>query len=424
MNKFISIGLSPNLSNQDLQEAVKVLLQSDWWFDEAIVERVRDQFARVIDVASEDVYLTVSGRAALWEALRLFGVGQNDEVLLQAFTCVAVVNPVLWVSAKPVYVDIERETLNMDLDDLERKITDRSRAVIVQHTFGLPFIHWNRLRKVADRHNLLIIEDCAHALGAYVRFRTLQEPVGTLGDAAIFSFGRDKIVSSVFGGALIGNQKKTLPDSHSKPPRFVVGFAKASRRWVLKQLLHPVITSIVLATYNWWGLGKLIHWAARRLGILSKATSRLEKECGSRPNWIDRAYPAALAQLLAIQLNQLTEMNRRRAEVVQVYQDARISCAQTVASDGVDRVWLRYPVLVDDPAAVHRLFKAHQIIIGDWYDQVVGPKEVELTATGYQPGSCPVAEEVSSQVINLPCHPRMTLEDAQRVVGIYKKLKH
>ena len=120
-------------------------------------------------------------------------IGEGDEVLVQAFTCVAVPNSVLWAQATPVYADIDA-TLNIDPIDVEKKITNRTKAIIVQHTFGIP-ADMDALVALAKKHNILLIEDCAHSLGATYKGKK----VGTFGDAAFFSFGRDKVVSSVFG---------------------------------------------------------------------------------------------------------------------------------------------------------------------------------------------------------------------------------
>ena len=117
---------------------------------------------------------------------------------MQAFTCNAVPNPVLWAGLKPVYVDCDEKTFNIDKEDLKKKITPRSRVLIVQHTFGLP-ADMDAISEICRKNNLILIEDCAHSLGAEYK----NKKVGTFGKAAFFSFSRDKVISSVYGGMAV-----------------------------------------------------------------------------------------------------------------------------------------------------------------------------------------------------------------------------
>ena len=142
-----------------------------------------------------------SGRSALFTIINALDIKEGDEVLVQAFTCNAVPNPVLWAGGIPIYVDVD-DTLNIDPEDFERKITGRSRVVVIQHTFGVP-AQIDKILEIAKRHNLIVIEDCAHALGATHNGKL----VGTFGDIAFFSVGRDKVISSVWGGMITTNDE-------------------------------------------------------------------------------------------------------------------------------------------------------------------------------------------------------------------------
>jgi len=376
------------------------------------------QFSAFLGVDPANVYLNTSGRSSLATILQGMGIGQGDEVILQAFNCVAVVNAIKWVGARPVFVDIEEGTLNLDVEDLARKITSATRAIVVQHTFGLPFKQWDKLRELIDKKGIYVIEDCAHALGARVNGQL----VGALGDAAIFSFGRDKMISSVFGGALVLSPRldRIVRDRLSG-----IFFHRpvAPRGWVFKQLLHPIITGLIIISYRWFGLGKLIHWGTSRMGLLSRATSRGEKLGQEKPGWVDCRYPGALARLACRQLEKLEGANQRRLQISQRYIEAGVVSAQSICPPSCSRVWLRFPVLVNDPLLYHTEFAKRGVVIGDWYDQVVGPKEVELSQTGYIAGMAPVAEQVSRQIINLPVYPRMSDEDVSRVINVYNWIK-
>ena len=133
--------------------------------------------------------------------IKSFDITYGDEVIVQAFTCLAVPEVVIWCGAKPVYLDID-ESLNLDIRLLEKSISSKTRIIIVQHTFGIP-AKIDMIKKIAQKHNIILIEDCAHSLGAKYN----SQKIGTFGDAAFFSFGRDKVISSVFGGLAFINPR-------------------------------------------------------------------------------------------------------------------------------------------------------------------------------------------------------------------------
>lgn len=115
-------------------------------------------------------------------------------MILQAYTCVSVSNAIIATGAKPIYVDIDAQTLNINPQLIEKHITQKTKAIIVQHTFGIPAdIH--AIQSIVKKHQLFFIEDCAHALGAQYK----EKMVGSFGDIAVYSFGRDKVISSVNG---------------------------------------------------------------------------------------------------------------------------------------------------------------------------------------------------------------------------------
>ena len=144
---------------------------------------------------------TSSGTTALHLALLALGVGQGDEVLLPSYVCSAPLHAVYHSGATPVLVDVDPETGNMDPDDLKRRLTPRSKAIIVVHLFGLPA----SLSEIVGL-GLPVIEDCAQALGAELG----REKIGTLGNVAICSFYATKIIATGEGGMLLSNEAAIL----------------------------------------------------------------------------------------------------------------------------------------------------------------------------------------------------------------------
>ena len=157
-----------------------------------------------------------SGTSALTALLLAYDISPGDEVIVPAFTYPATVDAVRFTGATPVFADIEEETYGLDVDDVERRITDRTKAMIVVHIYGLP-CNMMELRDLVDRHGLLLMEDAAEALGAEL----LGVKCGSYGDGAILSFAGNKIVTTGEGGMALTDSldiKKRLVEirqSHS-----------------------------------------------------------------------------------------------------------------------------------------------------------------------------------------------------------------
>lgn len=357
-------------------------------------------------------YLFESGRSALYAILKNLGLKEKDEVILQAFTCVAVPNAILWTGGKPIYADIDPQTLNMSLDDLESKITPRTRAVVVQHTFGFP-ADMRRIMEIAGRHNLLVIEDCAHALGAEYSGK----PLGTFGDAAFFSFGRDKMISSVFGGIAVTNNDalgKALYAFRERMP-------DANLWWTAKQILHPALTAFIRSTHCRCAgrIGRIFLRMALRCRIITKAVAAKEKR-GGKPSWILRKMPNALAAFAYYQLQKLERFNAHRKKTALQYRELLPDFPpQAYHPDGI---YLRYAARVRDKERLFLQAKKKDIFLGDWYSQGVAPAGVDYRAIGYDPRTCPNAEQAAKEVINLPTDIHVGEKQIERIVKVLKEI--
>jgi perosamine synthetase len=141
-----------------------------------------------------------SGTAGLHMALLTLGIGEGDEVIVPSFAFIAVANAVLLVGATPVFADIDPVTLNLTPSTVESVLTPRTRAMLAVHTFGIP-ADMRGLRALADRHQLVIIEDACEALGAEIH----QHRVGTFGDLSVFGFYPNKQITTGEGGAVLAH---------------------------------------------------------------------------------------------------------------------------------------------------------------------------------------------------------------------------
>lgn len=162
-------------------------------FETAIAEYVGTKYAVAVS----------SGTAALHLIVKSLGIGADDEVLVPSFTFAASVNVLFYERAKPVFVDIEPMTYNLDPHDLERRITSRTKAVMVVDVFGHP-AEWDAILRIAERYGLKVIDDSCEAIGAEYKGKKL----GQFGDAAAFAFYPNKQMTTGEGGVIVTNNEE------------------------------------------------------------------------------------------------------------------------------------------------------------------------------------------------------------------------
>jgi len=150
------------------------------------------------------------GRVALYAILRALDVGKSDEVIVPGYTCVMDVNPIKYLGAKPVYVDIEPDTFNMNVELLPEKISSKTKVMIAQHTYGYP-CDMDAIMDIADKNGIAVLEDCCLAFGSKYKGRT----VGTLGKAAYFSFQWNKPYTTGLGGMALANDAELSAEIES-----------------------------------------------------------------------------------------------------------------------------------------------------------------------------------------------------------------
>ena len=411
MSKPIFTSLAPNTQKDDTLKAFALLFQPWRWQRGQAPSKLEKTIQKYLPTKS--AFAFSSGRGALYAILSCLDLQTDDEVLIQAYTCVAVPNPILKVGAKPIYVDIDSKTFTISPEDFAKKITPKSRVLIVQHTFGQP-AHLDEILKIARKHKLFVIEDCAHALGATYH----QKKVGVLGDAAFFSFGRDKSLSSVFGGLTVTNQKplaEKLTAFHQKSPR-------AKYRWIFRQLLHPIITYLSRVTYRVF-LGKLLLGLARKLHLLSKPVVPREKK-GQTPAYLLTQMPNALAHLALHQFHKLDKFNQHRQKIAALYEkELQNSPYQLPAKiPQTDSSYLRFTIQTENPAAILKAAKKDNLFLDHWYHCPIAPEGVDHHAIHYPDHACPIAQKTARKSLNLPTDIHIVKEDALRISEFLLKM--
>ncbi|MDD3647664.1 MAG: aminotransferase class I/II-fold pyridoxal phosphate-dependent enzyme [Candidatus Dojkabacteria bacterium] len=410
MAKTIFTSLSPNTQEDDYKLARKLLFKSNQFEDGADIEELRKWFSEKMKV--DHVTLYESARTGLFFLLKELGIGGGDEVIVQAFTCVASVNPIKWTGAKPRYVDIDTGTFNIDINDLQNKINSKTKAILVQHTFGYP-AEIDKILEFAKSNDLYVIEDCAHTIGGEYQGKIL----GSFGDGAIFSLGRDKGISASFGGVVVV-KRKLLGQKLIGQERFLSFPAKS---WVRRQLAYTVTSYLTRKYYNSFVIGKLIHQSSFGLKFVNRSTELVEKVKGSFPTHAKCRIPSALARVALNQLQKLDKLNSVRVEFSKYYQHnlRRIPGTRLPKWHLYKRIYpLRFPLLVERRDEFVKFMDSNGVLVGDWYDVPVAPKEVNLLSASYQLGSCPNAEAACQRVVNLPLNVNMSENGVKRVAEL------
>jgi len=428
MNYFkpISISLSPNVEKDDAELALNLIIRPWLWKRGNAIKKLEGEFKEYLGV--KYAFSFNSGRSSLYAILKAIKLPAASDVLLQAFTCNASINPILWAGLNPIYVDCNANDYNIDIEDLKTKITPRSKALMVQHTFGLP-ANIDEVLKICKDYNLTLIEDCAHSLGAEYTIKPASaqgfggaKKVGTFGKVAFFSFSRDKIISSVYGGMAVTNDDQL----GKKLEELQKEFGQPSRFWIFQQLLHPILLRyVILPIYNFFDIGKVMLVFSQITHILSKAVSWKEKR-GKRPDYFPKALPNALGILALNQFSKLEKFQVQRENLAKQYCTELANTKFRLPIQFLERksAWLRFTVQHKDSHAIlYEAWHKQNILLGDWYTTVIAPFDTNLNDMRYKKGTCPTAEMLAKQTLNLPTHINISKQDFGRIVDFLKKWK-
>jgi dTDP-4-amino-4,6-dideoxygalactose transaminase len=399
------IGSIPTTQSDDLELAKRILSGQ-----ENIVDSTVNLQKKLEDIfQNKDVYLFNRGREALYFALQTLGIGSDDEIIVQAMTCVAVVTPILWLKAKPIYVDINQEDFNIDITDLEKKITSKTKVIVVQHTFG-NIANVEKIAEIAKRHNIFIIEDCAHLF--YTNYS--KTDINKYSDVSFFSFAQDKGISAVQGGLVVINNPQfkdvamnlylNVEDQDKSQGMYNARYIK------LWSMIKKYYFTPILPFQSRITLGKTLVMIFRWLGLIKQqATSSVDTALS-----MNRISEVQSAHLLN-QLNKCDDMNKRREEIANIYNE---TLNPQFRNNGATKYLLRYPVLLSNPGVVMQQLKKHKYICGRWYNSVVFPMKNSLEEIGYTQGCCPTAELITKGILNLPTNIDLTNDEAIEIANI------
>jgi len=355
------IPLSKPFIGEAEKAAVLEVLESGMLVQGPRVAKLEERFAQVCEV--KHAVAVSSGTAALHLALLAHGLGPGDEVITSPFTFVASVNSILLTGARPVFVDIDEETFNLNSALVERALTPQTRAILPVHLYGY-MCDMEALQAIADKHGLTIVEDACQAIGATYR----GQAAGSFGTGA-FSLYATKNVMAGEGGMITTND-----DTIAEQCRLLRNHGM-KRRYYHEQLGYNLRLSDLHAA----------------LGL-----AQMDRLAG------------------------FTEARRANA----AYLNAGIESVVTPkVKEGYGHVWHQYTVRVDGgrdrDGAVRQLNDAG---IGTGIFYPVPAHQQEYLRQKLGPMSLPVAERLAREVISLPVHPQLTRADLEHIVAEVNKL--
>ncbi len=413
--KPIFIAASPNAKSDDVWTAFKMTFAFWNWNSKKLVDQFENKIKSFMGVKHAISF--DSARSSFYLILKAMGIGEGDEVLLPSFTCVVIVNPVKWVGATPVYVDINRDNFNIDFSDLEKKVTKKTKAILVQHTFGIP-VDMERMMEFARKHDLKVIEDVAHSIGGTFRNKTL----GTFGDAAVMTFGIEKAISTVRGGMVIANDDRLAEKIREmKEPLPGFGFVR-TKVSLMNLVIWAVAKPLYYVGFGSKTIGRFLIWLSRVFKGTGNMISDVEYK-GGKPDWLPAKFPGALARLGLQQMKKLKEYNIHRQSVERMYREKLShikseNIINVLPPSAHGTILLRYPILVNDPKKIHIEARKNRMVLGNWYERMFFIPEENLEFVGYKKGSCPNAEWVAKHIVNLPMMWGIGEDEVERIVKL------
>ncbi len=362
---------------------------------------------------SEFVYFR--GRVALYAILEVLGIKKGDEVITQAFTCIAVPEAIIAVGAKPIYVDIKSNDVNMDINDLHKKISSKTKAIIVQHTYGIP-ADMDDIVKIVEEKNIPIIEDCCHTLMSTYKGNI----VGTFGVGSFYSFEWGKPVIVGIGGSAIVNNDSL----QEKLKSYYIDYKLPSQFSQLRLRLQYIVHNILYNPSRYW-FGRYLYHKMASLGIAEGNYNPIQEgELKSQD------YSLRMSEyhkkLLEREIEKIKNLTSHSKWIASQYRD-RIKSNEVChlkVSNNCKVIYARYPLITSNKQKLLEKARKTNVEIADWYSTPIHPvKSNQWSLIYYKKGLCLNAEKMSTQIITLPTNKKVTERDVNRTICFLNKVR-
>jgi dTDP-4-amino-4,6-dideoxygalactose transaminase len=376
----------------------------------------KSQIADYLNIPSHNISLFWKGRVALYAILKAIGLKEGDEIIIPAFTCVVAVNPIIYLGAKPVYVDVDPKTYNIDVKTLECenvKTLRKAKAILAQNTFGLS-ADLDAIFEIAKKYDLFVIEDCAHGFGGFYKGK----PNGTIADVSFFSTQWNKPFSSGLGGFAVTKNPEIAEKLRVMEKTFIRPSVKDEM--VLKTLLFARGR---LGTKLYWPAIKTYRWLSKNNLILGSSQGD-ELERPVKPDGFEKGFSGTQAKKGSNELEKFDRVLEHRRKIASLYNKKILSDMEIelpYEPEYAVHTYLKFPLLVKDRMKFFKLAEEEKIELGDWFVSPIHPITKNLELWCYKWGENPVAEKISMHIVNLPTHPQVTEDYVDQIAQFLKK---
>lgn len=367
--------------------ALEVLSSAKYIMGENVIE-FEKEFANYVGV--KHAISVGNGTDALVLALKAMGIKSGDEVITTPFTFFATAEAISAVGAVPVFVDVDKETFNIDVTKIEEKITNKTKAIIPVHIFGQA-ADMDEINKIAKKHNLLVLEDACQAIGGKYKGKN----IGALADAACFSFFPTKNLGCAGDGGMI----VTDNDDIAIIARALRTHGSGENGQKAYNLLNNITEEVKTAE----GADDTVYNPLKYYNYLIGYNTRLD---------------AIQAALLRIKLKEIDKWNAKRREIVKIYNDAlqNSDYVTPFCREDVEHVYHMYILQSEKREEVIAKLKKAGVATGVYYPIPLHLQKV-YKDLGYKEGDMPVAEYLSHRTFAIPVYPELTKEQVEYILS-------
>lgn len=380
-------------------------------------QKYKYELNKYLNCGEDNISFYWKGRVGLYALLKAMGVGAGDEVIVQGYTCVVVANAIIYLGAVPIYADIDLDTYNLNIDSLKSKITEKTKVLICQNTYGLSS-NLEVISKIADEASekfgnpVYTLEDCTHGFGG----RYHGKPNGTYCDASFFSTQWSKPYTTGVGGFCVVHNdiiKENLTTINKD-------ITSPSLKEQAELKLMYFVKQYIINNLTYWPMIRLYRWLSCKNLVVGSSSG--EEVTGIKmPKDFFKSQSSVQFKKGLKSLKKLDDINILRNKNARIYTTFLKSIGKNHVNENFfdDHIFIRYPLLVNDRNRFKEEAEKTKIILGEWFENPIYPAYDSLDIWKVKVEELPNAMYVCEHVVNLPTD----VKNAEKVISFLKSHK-
>lgn len=363
-------------------------------------QEYRKTISEKLSCAEDEIFFYWKGRVALYALLKAMGIKEGDEVIVQGYTCVVVSNAIMYLGATPIYVDIDKATYNMNMEDLRRKVTDKTKVLICQNTYGLSS-NLETISEVAQEaskkygHPVYTLEDCTHGFGGSYHGR----PNGTSCDASFFSTQWSKPYTTGVGGFCVVHNEQLKSALQALEPEKV----KPSFKETFQLKIMYFVRQYIVNDWTYWMMINTYRWLSRH-NIVVGSSSGEEIDSIQMPEGFFKDQSTVQFKKGLKSLKKLDAVNALRKKNAEKYTKFLADAGKNHVDPALfdDHIFIRYPLLVNNREQFREEAEKANVVLGEWFEGPIYPANNSLETWKVDTSELPNAMYVCERMVNLP----------------------